>query len=146
MAEEIPWVSALLELLVQALTPHAFFGPLGYRLWEPEADCDEPVWTLAVFPVPHECRGGSADGQFAVSGFTLDQLLIQSAFSKINSVVWHMPSRYNNDLDGPELRVLGTFCGRGVQLRFFHLPPPDEVASHVYEMATGRSWLRQGDG
>lgn len=144
VAEEPAWVPALVDLVVQAISPHDFFGPLAYRLWEPSEDEDGDLncWVLAVFPTPYECKGGSGDGALAVPGFTIDQLVLQAAFSELNSVVWHMPTRYNSDLDGPELRLRGTFCGRDVWLRVFHTPPPDEVPTHVYEPATGRCWER----
>ncbi len=148
VTEETPWVGAMLDVIVSALSPHDFFGPLSYRLWEPDPRTDgaEPHWVLAVFPTPFEHRGGAEDGCRAVSGFTLDQKLLQGAFSSVNALAWHMPTRYNGDLDGPELRIRGVFCGRDVWLRIFHMPPPDEAASHVYEPATGRFWAKQDGG
>lgn len=148
VVEEPHWVGALLDVVVNALTPHDFCGPLAYRLWEPDSrvDGDEPHWVLAVFPTLHERRDGAADGAPTASGFTVDQLSLQEAFSSITSVAWNMPVRYNTDLDGPELRIRGVFCGRDVWLRLFHLPPPDEPVSCVFDSVAGRCWDKQDGG
>lgn len=139
------WVDTLVEQVARALEPHEFFGPLSYRLWEPDNPNNANAgWTLAVFPTPWECRGGPHDGAAAVSGFDLNVRSLMSVFSEVNSVAWRMPTRYNGDLDGPELGIRGTFAGRDVWLRLFHAPPPDEPVSHVYEAATGRYWEKPG--
>ncbi len=143
--EEPEWIQALLELLANAVTPHEFFGPLSYRLYELNSDSpasENPTLAVLVFPTPFELCYGPVDGGRAIPGFTMDVRKILSGFSVVNNLAWHVPAKYNGDLDGPELRIAGSFAGRRIWLRFFTVPPPSEPVSHVYEPATGRFWER----
>lgn len=143
--EEPAWVRTLLTFLAGCYTPHDFFGPLGCRViplskTETEKDC--PELSVLVFPTPFEVRYGAADGQVKSPGFTLDVQKILTIFSDVKSLAWHVPVIYNGELDGPELRISGSFVGIRIWLRIFANPPKSEPVSHVYEPATGRFWER----
>jgi hypothetical protein len=139
---EPSWIKALVyDVIVDAVQPLGFIGPLGYYWWQPGNDHNVfDGWQVVVFPAPYEIRGTSPhDGNKSVSGFRLNFSSILEVLSSVESVVWHSPVRYNGDLDGPELSVQGQFAGKRVWLRFFNLPPPDEPCSHYVDPTTGEA-------
>lgn len=141
--DEPAWVRTFLEFLAGAITPHDFFGPLSCRMYPYQGNsADDPEFVLLVFPTPFEVRYGAEDGAISSPGFTLDVQRVLSGFSSVKSMAWHVPVVYNGNLDGPELRISGTFVGIRVWLRIFTIPPSTEQPSHVYEPQTGRFWER----
>lgn len=140
--QEPLWLRSLIEdVVIGAVTPLGFIGPLGYRWWEPgNRDNTFDGWQIVVFPTPNEVRGPVPhDGCKYVSGFRLDVGQVIGVMTAVESVAWNSPTSYNGDLDGPELSVRGTFAGKHVWLRFFHLPPPDEPCSFYVNPATGQT-------
>ena len=134
------WIKALVEnVLVDCVTPLGFMGPLGYRYWEPAAvDNQASCWQVAVYPTPNEVRGqDKLDGACYVTGFRFDVAKLIRGFSDVDELVWHSPAKYAGNLDGPELSVQGVFLGKRVWVRFFHLPPPDELPSYAVDPRTG---------
>src|ERR1051326_9637118 len=68
-----PWIESLVALVMEAMTPLGFIGPLGYSWWEPgNPDSLFDGWTLVVYPTPNEAIGGEHDGALFVNGFRLD--------------------------------------------------------------------------
>lgn len=144
--QEPYWIKALVDdVVIEAMQPHGFIGPLGYRWWEPDSPNNSFAgWQIVVFPTPNEVKGATAhDGSRYVSGFRLDVgRIIQAMGGTVESVVWNAPMQYNGDLDGPELSVQGQFAGRHIWLRFFHIPPPDEPPSFYVNPDSGEAWER----
>lgn len=129
------WITTLVnDLLVDAFVPLGFIGPLGFRYWAPQ---EGGAWEVAVYPLPSEIRGSDKnDGNLFVSGFRLDLMKVLKALTDVEEVAWHSPARYNNDLDGPEISVRARFVGKPVNLRIFHMPPPDEPPAFAYNPQT----------
>lgn len=144
--QEPLWLKALVEdVVVDAFEPLGFIGPLGYRYWGPgDVQNQFDGWQVCVFPTPVEVRGcHPGDGALGVQGFRLDVAhLIKALGGAIEMLVWHSPTRYNQDLDGPELSVQGQFAGKRVWLRVFNLPPPDEPAACFFDPRTGQGQLK----
>jgi hypothetical protein len=140
--EEPQWLRALVQdVLVDAVQPLGFIGPLGYRWWEPNnTENNFDGWQVAVYPTPNEVIGPTAfDGCKYVSGFRLNVWHILNCLTAVEGVAWHAPVQYNGYLDGPEISVRGMFAGKHVWIRFFQLPPPDEPASFLVNPATGQA-------
>lgn len=137
--ESPSWIVALVDTIKELITPLGFIGPLGYRFWEPGnlTSPNAEVWTIVVFPTPNELRGGEHDGSKFVSGFHLDLGRLLSFFNPAEQVAWKSPTRYNGDLDGPEIAIQGLFMGRYVWLRIFSIPPPDEPVSFIVDHNDG---------
>lgn len=145
--EQPPFIAALMDVLIGAITPDGFLGPLGYRWWGPDTPGSTfPGWTVVAYPTPHELRGGANDGAKGVMGFQLNIAAIVGAFSTLENLDWHAPVQYNGDLDGPEIAIKGQFAGKSVWLRVFHLPPSDEPASIIVDPVHKRAWEKQYDG
>jgi hypothetical protein len=140
-----PWIAALVDVVVSAMTPLGFIGRLGYRWWEPENENnDRDCWQVYVFPTTAVCKGGPNDGLEFTSGFTLDVSKLTDAVNHISEMAWHAPCQYTNDLDGPEFRIQGQFAGKEVRLRVFTLPPGDEPVSCSVDYSTGEVEERPG--
>lgn len=143
--QEPSWIKTLIEdVVVDAVLPLGFIGPLGYRYWEPgNVNNHFDGWIVAVFPTPNEVKGPcDTDGSRFVAGFHLDLGKIVDVFRPVEELAWRMPVSYNGDLDGPELSVQGQFAGKHVWLRFFHMPPPDEPSSYYVDPVAGRAWAK----
>lgn len=141
--EHPAWIKILVEdVLMPTLTPLAFLGPLGFRYWRP----DDPLnvgehWTVAVYPTPTEVRGQhAADGAVFVAGFRLDIGKIVANMNAVDEVIWNSPQKYTGNLDGPEVSIRGRFAGHLVQIRFFHVPPPDELPAFAINPTTGEAF------
>lgn len=136
------WLVTFMDaVVIDCVSPMGFMGQLGYRYWPPD-DANNPssAWLVAVYPTPNEVRGQNRmDGAVFVSGFSLDVGKLIAAMGNVSDVVWNMPAKYNNDLDGPEISVRGTFAGKHVWLRFFHLPPPDEPPAFAVNPLTSEA-------
>lgn len=137
---EPSWIRTLVESVVlPAVTPHSFAGPLGYRYWPP----DDPQnlkrrWLIAVYPAPGEYVGPTQyDGALVVSGFSLDVGEITRHFEQIDTVGWHAPAMYTGDLDGPRIIVEGEFLSNRVSLHVHREPPPSEPAAYRYNPVSG---------
>ena len=138
--QEPAWLKALVEdVVVDAVVPLGFIGPLGYRYFEPQnPENSFDGWQVVIYPTPNEVRGPVAnDGCKYVSGFCLDVGRIIEAMSQVDSVAWNAPVQYNGYLDGPEISVQGQFAGKHIWLRFFQLPPPDEPCFFYINPQTG---------
>lgn len=123
------WITALVEeVVVPAVTPLGFIGPLGFRFWEPDSPGNPgDAWQIVVFPTANlVCGSHKNDGGTFVAGFRLNIGLILNTIGHVNSVVWNSPASYNGTLDGPEIDIRGKFVGKVIWLRLFSLPPPDE--------------------
>ena len=134
------WIKVLVDdVLLDAVAPYGFIGPLGYRYTGPgESGNSFDGWTLFVYPVPSEIRGADQlDGAQFVSGFELDISRIIRNMAAIEEVVWRAPAKYNRELDGPEISVRGRFAEKRVWIRFFNLPPSDEPPAFAVDPATG---------
>lgn len=134
------WVADLVDgVMVEAVTPLAFIGALGYQYWPPGTPGGRAdAWVVVVYPSPNEVRGQDAnDGALSVSGFKLDVWKVVRAFAEVEAVTWHAPTNYTGNLDGPELAVLGTYAGHRAEVRFFHLPPKNEPAAYAVDPRTG---------
>lgn len=139
---EPTWIRTLVDdVVMEAITPLGTIGPLGFRYWPPgQEDNTFDGWQVVIYPTPNEVRGPvPGDGCKTVSGFKLDVARIIGVMNHVDSVVWMSPVRYNGDLDGPEVSLRGTFIGKRVWLRFFHLPPADEPCTTAVNPATGQT-------
>lgn len=136
------WLRSFIEdVVIDAVTPLGFIGPLGYRWWEPGNSANPfDGWQIVVYPTPNEVRGPVVhDGCKYVSGFRLNVGHIIGVMTTVEAVVWNAPVQYNGDLDGPEVGVQGMYAGKHVWLRFFQMPPPDEPCSFFVDPATGQT-------
>lgn len=134
------WIVTLVEEIVQpAITPLGFFGPIGYRIWDPSNPANTfGGWDIAVFPVPFEISGpGPNDGAYAVNGFVFDIAAVLHTLQEVSRVAWNNPTRYSGELDGPSVEIHAKFAGKQLRLRFFRMPPQDEPASHQVNTTTG---------
>lgn len=136
------WLVSLVEdVLMDAVIPLGFIGPLGYRYWEPDDEGNASnVWQVAVYPTPNEIRGSDRnDGSMFVSGFRLDIGSILKCFHEVEEVVWVSPTKYSGILDGPEISLRGTFTNKQVWLRFYNMPPPDEPPAFAVNPQTAEA-------
>jgi hypothetical protein len=136
------WIVTLMdEVVVDCVRPMGFIGHLGYRFWSPDDPTNPSTsWVVVAYPTANEVRGQNRlDGAMFVSGFSLDVGRLLASLTPVAEVVWNMPAKYNNSLDGPELSVRGQFAGKHVWLRFFHLPPPDESPAFAVDPLTSEA-------
>ena len=147
VAESPKWIQVLVDRVLESIEPLNLMGPLGYRWIEPECELNPgSAWVIGLHPTPNEAYGGQHDGQKLFPGFALNITYLLQAFSDVGEVVWTSPAHYNGDLDGPEVSIKGYFSGYPVWLRIFTLPPADEEASLVVDLATGEFWDKSGPG
>lgn len=134
------WIKALIEeVVIEAIQPDTFMGPLRYHWWEPGNQGNSfDGWQVVTYPTANEVRGpAAADGCSFVAGMSLDVSKIMKAMSKVDDVWWKMPARSTGYLDGPSIGVSGDFAGRHILLRVYHLPPPNDPPAFFYNPNTG---------
>lgn len=135
------WIRALVDDIMECVTPLGFIGPLGYRYQEPaeQKQSDQPdEWQLVVYPTANEIRGSDKnDGALFVSGFRLDVSRMIGFMCSVEEVVWNSPIKYGGDLDGPEISLRGRYTSKQVCIRFFHMPPSDEPPAYAVNPGTG---------
>lgn len=143
-AEPPAWLRALVEdVVLEAVTPLGFVGPLGYRWLPPGEPANQyDGWQVCVFPTPNEAAGGPHDGCKYVDGIEVDLTAVLGALAAVEKVVWHASVRYNGELDGPEVSIRGQFANRRVWLRLFHVPPSDEPAAYLVDQRTGEARVK----
>lgn len=138
-------MKALVERVVEAIQPLNPMGRIGYRWVEPNAPSNlNSWWLVAIYPTPNEAKTGPHEGQKVYPGFHLNLSAILPSFSQGVELVWRAPTIYNGNLDGPEVSLKGTFAGNEVWLRIFSLPPDDEAATLIVDLASGDCWEKPG--
>jgi hypothetical protein len=133
------WLKTLVEeVIMPAIAPLSFMGPLGYRCVEPDAlKTGFNGWQVAVFPLSNRIVGANVnDGALAVSGFQLDVLRLTNNMRNLSRFEWRMPMSYSGDLDGPALLLEGEFLSRRLELTIFNLPPADEAPAFTINPVT----------
>jgi hypothetical protein len=126
------------DVVTDCITPLGFIGHITFRYWAPD-DLRNPSkdWLIVAYPAANTIRGPHAhDGATYITGFYFDVYLLIEEFTEIHEIQWRSPVIASGSLDGPELTVRGVYQGQSVQLRFFHLPPPDEAPGYAVNPAT----------
>lgn len=135
------WIRSLVEdVLVEAFQPLAFMGPLGYRYSPPNEEDDDKAWQLAVYPTAAQVKPNEEKaGMVFVSAFSLNVGHVVECLQDVSELVWHSPTKYSGELDGPEIRIRGKFAGREVRLRVFNRPPADEPPAFLVDPQTSEA-------
>ncbi len=146
LVEEPSWIKTLVDRAVEATEPLNLMGPFGFRWLEPKSEVNpSSAWIVAVYPTPNESYGGQHDGRLLYPGFNLNLSFLFEGFTSVGDLAWHNPTVYNGELDGPHISIQGFFAGYPVWFRMFHLPPQDEEATIVVDLANGDWWEKVKD-
>jgi len=136
------WLDALVDIVAATVKPQSVMGHLNCGWACPRDDKGIDYWFVCVYPTSNEIFGGENDGRKLVPVFDLDLLPILKNFSSLKKVYLAQPARYNAELDGPGLTIMGTFLGNEVLLKIFQLPSEHEEASLMVDQTSGTVWTK----
>lgn len=128
------WLQTFMDdIVLPCVTPLGFIGHITFCYWPPE-DLRNPSnnWLVVAYPAANVIRAAhSKDGAVYVTGFYFDVHKLLRSFTAVHEIAWRSPVVVTGQLDGPEIMVRGIYAEHQVQLRFFHLPPPDESPAYA---------------
>ncbi len=117
------WLETLVDLIGNAMEPHSFSGPLGYRY---RHDTEDELWEVMVYPTPVSLEGGPEDSAVVSPGFTLDLMPVLDAFEALEAVYWTAQSLDPYDSLSPSVAIEGRYQEHDVFLQILAEAPEDE--------------------
>jgi hypothetical protein len=118
MATPPTWLSHFVNAVTLTLHSHEVLSPLGCH-FQQIAD----VWEITVFASRTEVIGGSRDGQFRPSLFSVDLKSVLALFSSVDEIHWQAQSLGSTDELGSHLSVEGRYGDQEVWLRITAVAP-----------------------
>lgn len=125
MPESPDWLESLVEKVADCMEGHGPAGSVQYRCWT-EAEEDEALWEILVYPTPIELVGGAVDGTVVSPGFTLDLHALSALFEGVVAFMWEAEAFEPDDAEAPNVSIEGTYQGHSVLLRLLTEAPEDE--------------------